>query len=158
MEKDWLAIPAITVPFTANAVSLGGALEPGVSATVLRMLVGYIVRIAAAPSAGDAARVGIGIGVVSADAFAAGSGSVPEPLGDPAFPWLYWAEHTLAFPTTSLDPASDVSSVRQLADIRSMRKMKAGQSLAMILQYAAVAGSPDLTFHMSQTRVLFGGL
>ena len=158
MDKEWNSIPSISLALTADATSLGGALSPGTSATVLRMLGEYIIVPTSAPAALDQVKVAVGIGVISGDAFAAGSASVPDPAGEPDYPWLFWAEHSLYFGTTSVDPSSLGATVRRQFDIRSMRKMKPRETLAMIVQYANIAGNPPLSMLISQTRVLLGGI
>jgi len=159
-EKDWLALPSISVDLAADATSGLTALSPGTSVTVLRMIGEYV--IGATSSAGivaaDNARIAVGIGVVSDDAFAAPA--LPDPAAEPGYPWLYWMEHSFYFAVAgapSADQAGLSGAVRAAIDIRSMRKMKAGQSLAFVVQYVNVAGNPLLTVNQSRIRVLVGG-
>ena len=158
MDKEWNAIPGISLVVGSDNTFLGGGLSPGTSATVLRMLGEYVIAPRTSPVAIDEAQVVIGIGVISGDAFAAGAASVPDPGGEPEYPWLYWASHSLFFGSTQVDPASDAASLRAKFDIRSMRKMKPRETLAFIVQYININGNPDLKLLIGATRVLLGGV
>ncbi len=152
--KIWSAIPGISLALTASGTSLGGSISFATADTVLRMMGQYIITPTSAPAALDNARVVVAIGVVSSDAFAAGSASVPDPAGEPEYPWLYWADHPLFFSTSTTDPNSGASTLRHSFDVRSMRKLKPRESLAMIVEYADIVGAPPLQFSTGQTRVL----
>ena len=158
MEKDWSSIPGIEFAATADATLLGGSNSPGVSSTVLRMIGEYVITPTAPPAALDSVTIFLGIGVISLDAFNAGAGSVPDSGGEPNYPWLFWACHDFFFATTTADPKTESGSLRRAFDIRSMRKMKAGQTLAFIVQYANNVGNPPMTVQLCSTRVLFGNL
>ncbi len=161
IEKEWNNIPGITLALTAAATVSGSAFIPGTSITIMRMLGEYMIVNTGTIVAADGARVTVGIGVVSADAFAAGAASLPDPDGEPEYPWLYWASHSFRFPkalsaTISGDSVSGV--IRRPFDIKSMRKMKPGQALVFIVQYADISGNPALTMEIAPTRLLVGGV
>ena len=158
MSKAWLSMPSAQLPHTSNATSLGGRiafLSPG---TVLRMLGEYIVTNTGAVIAGDSAKMTVAVGVVSSDAFEAGQASVPDPAGEPEYPWLYWAEHTMYYPVTGspLESANPAGALRRVIDIRSMRRIRPRESVCWIVQYADLAGTPPLQLDLGQTRVLIG--
>jgi len=94
--------------------------------------------------------------VVSSDAFAAGGGSLPDPgTTDPDYPWLYWAAHDFVFNSAALDQQlGEGVSLRRSFDIRSMRKIKPRETLAVVVEYTDTIGAPPLTFSMAPTRVL----
>ena len=158
MEKDWSAIPSISLALTADGTFGGASNNPGVSSTVLRMIGEYVIGPTSSPAALDDVKITLGIGVVSADAQAVGPGSLPDPAGEPNYSWLFWAEHHFFYATTSADPKTEQGSLRRGFDIRSMRKMKAGQALVYVVQYADIVGTPPMQVQLSQTRVLFGNL
>ncbi len=153
MQKHWHSIGPGSIGFTANATFLAGSLNLDGPFTVIRMLGEYIVGVDAAPTAQDAARISVGIGVVSVDATVVGSTAMPDPGGEPDYPWLYWAEHPLFFVDTSL-AGEETRSLRRSFDIRSMRKMKPREALAMVIEYQDIAGTPPIQVVSAQTRVL----
>jgi len=153
-EKLWSFIPGFTIDLTGDGTFAVGSIAFTSPSTVIRMLGQYIIVPTTAPTALDQAKVVIGIGKVSTDAVAAGAGSLPDPSQEPNYPWLYWATHSLFFGGTSADPASLGAAVRAEFDIRSMRKMRSGQSLAFVMQYVNDAGNPPLTLNAGSTRVL----
>ena len=146
------------VDFTVDATGLfpGSVTFSTMPGTILRMLGEYVIFPTSAPAAGDEATLTVGIGIVSTDAFNAGSGSVPEPRNDSFYPWLYWASHMLAFSGTGTDPSQAGGSVRKVFDIGSMRKVKPGESLVLVGEYVNITGNPPLTLAVGDTRVLFG--
>ncbi len=157
LAKQWDSIPSIVIAFTATATQLGGSLAATASQTILRMMGEYTITPTAAPTAGDIAIVGVGIGVVSTDAFAAGAGSVPDPTAEADYPWLYWAAHPIGRAVdASVDPANETSLLRHAFDVKSMRKMKPRESLILVADYVDLVGAPPLTLVVAQTRVLLG--
>ena len=155
-EKLWVGLPGVSKSFSGNEVSLGGSIGFAESSTVMRMIGLYVICSTSAPVVLDDAFVTVAVGVISTDAFAAGAASVPDPADEPDYPWLYWKVHAFFFAGTDPESASAAASVRVEFDIRSMRKLKARESLAMILQYVDGVGAPPLKVETSQTRVLIG--
>ncbi len=158
MDKEWNSIPGIDLNLAASATASGGFLSLGTAGTILRMIGEYIITPRLAPTAVDSVFISLGIGVVSSDAAAAGAASLPDPAGEPDFPWLFWATHSFFFSTTTTDPSDAGSSLRRAFDIRSMRKMKPRESLIFVVEYANVIGNPDMQINLAQTRVLIGGV
>ncbi len=156
LAKQWESFNAIQRALTADATLQGTSLASTTAQTILRMLGSYIICPTSAPVAGDAALVVVGIGVVSTDAFAAGAGSMPDPGAEPDYPWLYWKSHGFFFPTNTADPSAASGSIRVDFDIRSMRKMKPRESLAWVIEYIDLAGTPPLQLDIAHTRVLIG--
>ncbi len=153
MAKHWHVISGSTIGFTGNSTFLSGSLALNGPWTVIRMLGEYIIAADAAPTAQDAVAIGFGIGVVSSDAVVVGSTAMPDPVDEPEYPWLYWAQHDFFFNDTSLVDGN-VRSLRRSFDIRSMRKLKPRESLVVVIQYADTAGSPPMQVLFAQTRVL----
>ena len=155
MEKQWKGIDSGGGILTANGTTLLGGLGISRSSTILRCVSGFTAGIGnVAPVAEDEADLTIGLGIISSDAFALGSTAVPDPEDEPDFAWLFWKHYSFWFPTTTQDPSSQSSSVRESFDIRSMRKIRPRETLAWMIQYADVAGTPVLHFNVESTRVL----
>jgi len=154
MQKHWHSIPGNSVAAAANGTFLMGTLALTGPFTVVRMLGDYAIGITSAPAALDEVAIAFGIGVVSSDAATVGPSALPDPFGEPDYPWLFWAEHWLFWTSTGTGPASAVSNVRRSFDIRSMRKLKPRESLIFVVQYADVVGTPPVQVQVASTRVL----
>ena len=156
-RKQWAGIPGILRPMTANSTSVGGSLDfAGGGNTLLRMMGEYSIGpdVDTAPVANDACEVTVAFAVLSSDAIAAGQSAVPDPASEPEYPWLYWRGHALHFNTTSVDPNSPQAVVRHSFDVRTMRKIRAGEGIVVILQYVDDSGNPPISVNMAQTRFL----
>ena len=154
MQKHWHSIPGTQLTFTGDATQIVGSLALDGPFTVVRMLGDYQIGLTAAPGALDAVAIAVGIGVVSSDAVTAGALSMPDPFGEPDFPWLFWAEHSLFYTGTGTGPASSISNAGRSFDVRSMRKMKPRESLVFVAQYSDITGAPPITVAAASTRVL----
>ena len=152
--KLWEGLPGIVDVFTGAETALGGRIPFSDAGTVIRMIGGYVIAPETAVVAGDRASVTVAIGIISSDAYTAGSGSVPDPNEEPEYPWLFRKAHTFLFGDVGPDLSSAASSLRYEFDIRTMRKFKPRESLAMIFQYVNANGDPPLTINVESTRVL----
>ncbi len=155
-DKLWSSLDAFQSTHTANGTIIGSSLAFAQSRTVLRMIGSFLVMPQNNVAAADSATLTLGIGRVSSDAAALGSTAMPDPNDQPEFPWLYWASRSLRFLITATP-----STGQELAgyasvdfDIRTMRKVKAGESIAVVSQYVDVTGTPSLTLVWSGCRVL----
>ena len=107
MKKRWSFLPAVSVLLASDQTALAsGGFTPTEAVTIIRMLGSYVITPAGTVVADTGTSIGIGIGVVSADAFSAGAGSMPDPLGEPDYPWLFWKNHAQ---TPSVLPAYKTS-------------------------------------------------
>ena len=154
MEKSWDAIPGGIIALTTNSTALIGILSSLVPNTVLRMIGEYIIMPTSAPTALDGCKIAVGVGVVSTDAALLGSTAMPDPSDQAEYPWLYWAEHDFYFPTNTATNAASGASVRQAFDVRSMRRIKPGQSCVTVVQYVANPGTPPMRVAFSNVRQL----
>ena len=155
--KTWGSMPSINLALVGDGTSAGGNIAFASHFTVLRMLFEYIVGPTGTITAGDQAKVTLAIGVVSTDAAALGATAFPDPAGEPEYPWLYWADHMLHFPSAGapLEPGGGgQNAVRKTGDIRSMRIVKPRETLTWVVQYSDNAGTPPITVNLGQTRVL----
>ncbi len=154
--KSWAAMPSIRLALTADSTNLGGSLQFAIPATILRMRGRLRAHLEATIAAGDFAKLAVGLAVISTDAFNAGAGSVPDPVDEPEFPWVYWTEFELSSESANVDEAWGYQSVDIIVDSKAMRKVKPGEALAWIAQYADGNGTPPMSVDISQTRVLVG--
>ncbi len=152
--KLWLSLPSFQTLLTADSTNAIAALFFTSPQTVIRMLGEYVIAPNSAPTAADRVKITVGLAKVSSDAATLGATALPDPAGDPDFPWLYWAEHSMFYPTTSLTGLSDSEVVRRPFDIRSMRKFASSEALVFVFQYADISGAPPIRFLGSATRVL----
>jgi len=161
LAKQWGVIPAQSFGLTANSTTIGPNLPATASQTVLRMLGEYILGSTGVATAQDEVLVVVGIGVIATDLATVGGTGIPDPAGEPDFPWLYWASHSLFYPsavsgTAGQGDQSRLGSVRVPFDIKSMRKMKPRESLALIVQYVDINGTPPIRFGLAHSRILLG--
>ncbi len=85
MDKSWNQLLPIELDLTANFTFLGAALEPGTTATVLRMIGEYVIGATGGETLvlKDSVIIVMAIGIVSSDAFALGTTAVPDPGAEP---------------------------------------------------------------------------
>jgi len=156
MAKHWHSIPRSIFAFTGSSTQVGGSLALDGPWTAIRMLAEFAVHFTAGTTivAGDKAVLGIGIGVVSTDAVAAGAGSLPDPLTEADYPWLYWTEFIMGAIVATPEQTGGGVGFRQTLDIRSQRKLKPRESLVVVGEYVDVSGAPPVDVDFSQVRVL----
>ena len=153
MSKRWAFMQGSSSDLTGDGTTLGGSLGFGEARTVLRMLGEYLIVPTSAPAAFDSVTISIGIAVVSLDAAAAGAASLPDPGGDPQYPWLHWAQYDFFMPSTGV--IFDLGwGVRVPFDSRTMRKVKPSESLVFVIEYANNAGNPPMHVEQAAVRVL----
>ena len=150
MEKQWspILVGAASVNLTANATALmGQASAATVPQTILRARGEILVAPSAVTAALDECRIGFGLGIVSADAAVVGSGFMPDPIGDPEYPWLWWHVHHFFSPFVVDGTASDdfgVGVVRIPVDTKAMRKMKPAEAVVLVAEYVDTTGTPAI--------------
>jgi len=154
MTKAWLGMAQARVTVAATNTFVITFFDFVESLTILRMIGEYVIGPSSAVlPVGDAAFVAIGIGVISTDARVAGAASFPDPAEEASYPWLYLMDHGF-FMDDGLNDRAVNSAVRVPYDVKSMRKVKATQSLVVIAQYRDVTGSPQLNINWARTRFL----
>jgi len=107
----------------------------------------------------DECKIVLALGMISTDAFSLGSTAVPDPAGEPEYPWLWWKSLQMFSPFVIDGTGSDDSGaliLRGEMDVKAMRKIKPGQTLTWIAQYVDITGTPSVQLSMGQTRVLLG--
>ena len=156
MAKHWHFIPSLEFALTAAGTNVGGNLQLDGPFTVLRMLGSFLCTNSGTVVAGDAVNITIGIGVVSADAIAGGATTLPDPNGEPDYPWLYWEDVALFFRASGSPGLEEGPGANVLTkfDIKSMRKIKPREGLVVVLSYTDNAGTPPIQVQFNRTRVL----
>ena len=158
--KQWSSIPGLSTTLSTDQLLGGGILGFTEPATVLRMISGGgLIMFDSTRQLADRFDFGYAIGVVSSDAAALGVTALPDPLGEPEYPWLYWHPFSLRSEEASTE-ASDFlgAAVYRMPafDSRSMRKMKPGESLVMLLDCQGAFGAPATVVSLESVRVLLG--
>ncbi len=155
-NKEWTFLAGQTQDVTADSTFIAqGFLNFAIPGTILRCRGNFLVSmLIGGLTADDQTQVGFGLALLSTDAVAAGAGSLPDPLGEPGFPWLWWSDTTVY--TINADVAEAAVSQRVVVDTKAMRKFKPGQTLVMVGQYGNITGIPGVTCTMGRIRVLIG--
>ena len=154
--KQWVSIPLIELISASSQTVQGASIAFAIPATILRCRGQLSVAMDETKQVGDLISIGLGLGIVSSDAFAAGAGSMPDPSGEPEYPWLWWAEFRLESFVAAGEEAWGTTARQVEFDTKSMRKVKPGQSLTWVVQFGGVAGAPVTNLQLMQTRVLIG--
>ncbi len=155
--KQWSATPALVSTVSTDGTALGGGLDFVVPATILRIR-GFVQAIFdATMQAGDLMILTYGIAIISTDAFNAGSGSVPDPSGDPEYPWMWWGQMRLqAFVAAGHEGGWGPTGQRLEVDTKAMRKIKPSETLTTVFQRTGTAGAPATDVTIGQMRTLIG--
>ncbi len=154
--KQWANIPAVGLSISTSGTNIGGSLVFLVPATILRFRGRLQMQFDATQQAGDEMVLTFGLGVISSDAFDAGGGSVPDPAGEPEYPWLWWGAFHLHSELTLGQNQWGTNNQVVDVDSKAMRKIKPGQSLAWVVQSVAITGAPETLIDFLQARVLIG--
>ena len=148
---------------SADGVTAGAGFLSASARFTIRRVRGVIIASLNGTLAGsDHVRIGIGLAVFSTDSVVAGGASLPEPLGDPAFPWMWWREISLRMPGSStnatwVNPGGWGLAAQQIeVDVKAMRIIRPDQSLAWVIQYSNTSGNPPVALDFGIHRVLEG--
>ena len=117
--------------------STGAVLTTESKATLVRVRGHLTAFLLSATAAGDGFAVGIGIGLVTNDAFAAGAGSIPDPIDDADDDmWLYHRFFFLQSPLAAIAPSAGdrVGAIEFEIDSKAMRKWTSDQTLVGMIQ------------------------
>ena len=99
--------------------------------------------------------VGVGIGIVSDDAFAIGATAMPGPLSDPGWDWMF-VEYLSAMVGRSVSESELVGplgEVRVPIDTKAMRKVKPNQTVFGMVETEDEIGAVTLVYS-AMTRML----
>ncbi len=157
-RKEWNATPSLTVEVSTDGTHEGGLLNFSIPGTILRIR-GYVSAIFDESSqVGDKMTVTFALGMVSTDAKDVGATALPDPGGEPEYPWLWWGQLRLdSFSTNGLPSASwGPAAQRMEVDSRAMRRFKPRESLVWVVERADAGGAPVTIITTGSTRVLIG--
>ena len=139
---------------TAKSTGALGALGVATSGATLVRTRGQLMFHMDTGAAFDAITVAVGLGIFSSDAFAAGAASLPGPITDVDYDWIY---HRVALLESFSATESDASIQQNLQielDSKAMRKMKPSQTMGFVFEGSIVAGAPTFDFSVA-ARQLF---
>jgi len=155
--KEWTGMNFSDQTAAADGTLIGaGLISFAVPATILRARGFVQASFDATQQVGDRMRVTWGLGIVSTDAATLGATAVPDPAGEPEYPWLWWGSMLLRSELAAGVNAWGLSAQRLEVDTKAMRRVKPGQSLVWVMEAASTAGAPATLFEFGQTRVLIG--
>ena len=107
-------------------------------------------------SVNDVVQFAMGLALFSSDAFTAGAASLPGPISDLDYDWI-WHQNILLGPTfTATEGTADLmqnTGYREL-DSKAMRKLKPSESMGFVVEAAILSGGGTIDFSMS-ARQLF---
>jgi len=112
-----------------------------VAATLTRIRGNASVRII--PNvAGASMIVGLGLVLVSGEAFAAGAASMPSPTDAIDFSWI-WHQLFVFPPSVSTEVVNELGSVQEVViDAKAQRKVRPGDTLAFVWDGIITTGAP----------------
>ena len=156
-SRRWLSLAGDSTLFTGSStVHPAGLANFTTPETIVRCMGGGAISPTGGGTfaAGDKCQIGLGLVILSTDAFAVGAAAVPEPINEAALDWLYWRVFQISIHGAA--PAGDEngSSFRFTFDVKSQRKVTPNRSFGWVLQYVDVAGAPPMTLDTDLTRVL----
>ncbi len=127
------------------------------SLTTVRIRGEWVLWLEAVGTIGDGfSGVGLGIGIVSADAFAQGVAATPIPFNDAdwgGWIWYHMMGPIVGFSVTESENTGPVSQVRVPIDSKAMRKTGPNEVLFGSIQTIGEVGAATLSFGM-RTRIL----
>ena len=156
--KDWFSTGSSRNVITAEGTTvMAGQLGSAQAQTILRIRGEFLIAFNAATAASDACLLTFGIGVVSTDA--AVGGAVPDPAVEGGYPWMWYKsvpmQSTFAIDGTGTDHSGQLQT-RVEVDSKAMRRIKASESLAFIVQYTDLNGLPPVVVLQPNFRILLG--
>ncbi len=88
----------------------------------------------------DVFTVGIGLAVFNSDAFGQGAASLPGPLTDADYDWIYHRLVQFTVHTATESDDSIMQNVQIEVDSKAMRKIKPNQSIGWMVEGLIVSG------------------
>ncbi len=154
--EQWTLLPGIQIFLNGNATFSGASVVFNEPATILRVRGWWSAHFDSTMQVGDELDLGIGLAILSTDAFTLGPTAFPDPLGEPEYPWLFWDTLKLDSNRAVGENAYGTTAQWREIDTKAMRKVKPGESLVVVLQSAGAAGAPNTVLEQSRMRVLIG--
>ena len=154
--KAWDGIPGISLNTASDTTLSGGALVFDGAATILRCRGTIQAQLDESKQVGDVTTLTFGLGIVSADAFALGPTSFPDPGDEAQYSWLWWYEMKLRAAVAAGEEAYGASCHVVELDTKAMRCIRPAEALVIIVQNVATTGAPVVDIDIGQIRVLIG--
>ena len=151
--KQWRGLPAHSSGVASITTVLMASLGFTEPSTILRIRGDFRAMLDGA-SDGTVQQFAFGIGVVSTDAATLGATAMPDPFGEPEYPWLFYHSANLVASILGgalIEPALAQAFVT--IDSKAMRRVKPGQSLVSVLQTLLTSNT---TIDHGLVRVLVG--
>ena len=148
--SDVLLQASGTVAAGAKSTGSLSALGMFASGVTLIRTRGRVVATMITGAISDVTQYGIAIGIFSSDAFAAGVASLPGPLMDADYDWLWYL--TGAFGPSlagTEDERSMMTTISLELDSKAMRKLKPNQMVGFVAEAVAFNGAVGIDFSVS---------
>ncbi len=150
LDYDWVSTGGSNsaIDLAVGVAALGsGSIDINSAATIMRTR-GLVAIQLDATAVDERALIAVGIIVVSDNALAAGTASVPAPFTDSSDDWL-WYDFMWVSSGAEGAVVSDFLAQRTVIDSKAMRKVKAGENLALVVEVVVASdqgGSFDLQY------------
>ena len=82
--------------------------------------------------------------MIEARAVAAGIASLPKPVANADFPWMWIGVATLATPSTLTEDEGPMRFQRLELDAKAMRKAMPSMALILVTEVSSIVGTPDV--------------
>ena len=149
-DYDWNSLVDTGTALTTAQGAIGGGFSAAQALTLMRCR-GEIILEATPDASGDSDVVGLGLIIVSGDAFVVGGASLPGPISDASASWLWHRFVCLEASTNALDGSHILTNRIIEVDSKAMRKMKPNDTLALVGElstgeFAAVTALSGIRF------------
>jgi len=157
---EWIGQETVGNPFfgavTRTAAGLSGfpiGIEATIPFTVTRIILDVLLGFRAAAGTGQLAVCYVGIIIVSAEAFGAGAGSIPDPRIRQSDDWLYLGMHTLMSSAVGFS-GSGYNDLQLQLDLKGQRKMSTSETLLGVFALDGLTGASRTIQAAMQARIL----
>ena len=140
---------------TGSQIIGAGIVPSAESKSTLVRLRGYVeIVLEAAANIGEGFQGAIGIGLVTDQAFAAGSASIPDPIDEQAWDgWMYHRHFSLHATTATISDGVNTGRLAWEIDSKAMRIWEVGNTLMMKMQVVEIGTSQIEVFFDSRVLV-----
>ena len=108
-----------------------------------------------AGAAADVLIAGVGLGIFSSDAFTAGAASLPGPLTDADYNWVWIVTAPMGVALSGTQgPENITENLNIEIDSKAMRKLKPNQTMGFVAEAIQQGGTPNFDFDVC-VRQLF---
>ena len=111
--KSWDAISSLTETRSTNGTFSGAALSFLQPATLFRFRGWIGGNFSGTIAAGDVMRFTAALAIISTDAFTLGLTAMPDPAGEPEYPWIWWGSMRLTTQVSSATKTAEGFGIPQ---------------------------------------------